>query len=372
MINKMEIASMVFEGVSRSISVAPKYCSKIKHKSAPCTICYTLCPVQAIHVGGPGETITVEWETCTGCGMCVSQCHSQVYKLRHGGYSKFIDKLTSHISPKGELVISCSENHVYNRNVAVVECAGIFNVVDILVLYLRGASKITIKYGICSECQSKHGSKVLEQEIKHLQLLSTIFSDLKDMEIIFESDSVRLIFPIQHEVYEIIEEEKPNPTVNRRGMFSFFKETLRESLLKSADMVTVETLEPRTQIDFTHEETARRKQFLECIMSLGNIMKEEVETGMLFNNIEIDESCVYCGMCARFCNTGALAINEDRTEITFNPSKCISCGMCEKSCFHAKLHYKETLSLRLFFKDNIIASRDKSRFTVADMKVFHE
>ena len=27
---------------------------------------------------------------------------------------------------------------------------------------------------------------------------------------------------------------------------------------------------------------------------------------------------------------------------------------------------------RLFFKDNIIASRDKSRFTVADMKVFHE
>ena len=74
---------------------------------------------------------------------------------------------------------------------AVVECAGIFNVVDILVLYLRGASKMTIKYGICSECQSKHGSKVLEQEIKHLQLLSTIFSDLKDMEIIFESDSVQ-------------------------------------------------------------------------------------------------------------------------------------------------------------------------------------
>ena len=372
MINKIEIASMVFEGVSRSISVAPKYCSKIKHKSAPCTICYTLCPVQAIHVGGPGETITVEWDKCTGCGMCVSQCHSQVYKLRHGGYSKFIDKLTSHINPKGDLVISCSENHVYNRNVAVVECAGIFNVVDILVLYLRGASKITIKYGICSECQSKHGYKILEQEIKNLELLSTIFKDLQGIEIVFETDSVRIIFPIQHEIFKIVEEEKPNPTVNRRGMFSFFKDTLKESLLKSADMVTVETLEPRTQIDFSHEETARRKQFLECIMSLGNIMKEEVETGMLFNNIEIDESCVYCGMCARFCNTGALAINEDRTEITFNPSKCISCGMCEKSCFHAKLHYKETLSLRLFFKDNIIASRDKSRFTVADMKVFHE
>ena len=101
------------------------------------------------------------------------------------------------------------------------------------------------------------------------------------------------------------------------------------------------------------------------------IMKEEVETGMLFNNIEIDESCVYCGMCARFCNTGALAINNERTEITFNPSKCISCGLCEKSCYHFKLRYKEKLPLRLFFKDNIIAARDKSRITIADMKVFN-
>ena len=74
MINKLEIASMVFEGVSRSISVAPKYCSKIKHKSAPCTLCYTLCPVEDIHIGGPGETITVEWDKCTGCGLCVERC----------------------------------------------------------------------------------------------------------------------------------------------------------------------------------------------------------------------------------------------------------------------------------------------------------
>lgn len=370
MINKLEIASMVFEGVSRSISVAPKYCSKIKHKSAPCTLCYTLCPVEAIHIGGPGETITVEWDKCTGCGICVSQCHSQVYKLRHGGYRKFIDSLTKHISPKGDIAITCSDNPSYNSRSAMVGCVGIFNVTDILTLYLRGASKINIKYGLCSECVSKHGNKILEQEIKNLETLSTIFADLKGIEIIYEPDSVHIVFPKSYPVYEIVEEEKPNPTVNRRGMFSFFKETIRESLLKSADMVTVETHEPRTQIEFTHEETARRKQFLECIMSLGNILKEEVDTGMMFNNIEIDESCVYCGMCARFCNTGALAINGERTEITFNPSKCISCGMCEKSCYHFKLHYKEKLPLRIFLKDNVIASRDKSRLTIADMKVF--
>ena len=82
---------------------------------------------------------------------------------------------------------------------------------------------------------------------------------------------------IANKAFQLMTEEKPNPTVNRRGMFSFFKNTLQESILKSADMFTVEKLEDRTKVEFTHEETARRKQFLECIMSLGNILKEEVD-----------------------------------------------------------------------------------------------
>ncbi len=363
---------MVFEGVSRSISIAPKYCSKIKHKSSPCTICYTLCPVEAITIGGPGETITVDWDKCTGCGICVSQCPAQVFKLRHGGYRKFIDNLSRSISSRGDLVITCSDNPAYNRQTAVVDCAGIFNVVDFLVLYLHGASRITIKYGLCMECQSKNGKNILEQEIKILEQLKNIFEDLNDLETIYESDCIRIIFPKQLPILQPKEEEKQNPAVNRRGMFAFFKNTLQESLLKSADMITVESLEERTKIDFSHEITARRKIFLDSIMSFGKITCLEVETNTLFNNILIDESCVYCGMCARFCNTGALSINEERNEITFNPSKCISCKLCERACYHNKLHYKETLDLKTFFSDNILVSRNSDVLTISDMKPFNE
>lgn len=361
---------MVFEGVSRSISISPKYCSKIKHKSSPCTICYSLCPVEAIKIGGPGETINVDWDKCTGCGICVSMCPAQVFKLRHGGYREFIDNLSRSITYRGELVITCGDVVSYNRQTAVVQCAGIFNVVDLLVLYLRGASRITIKYGLCMECPSKNGKQVLEQEIKYLEQLKYIFEDLNDLETIYESDSIRIIFPKQLPIIQPKEEEKPNPTVNRRGMFNFFKHSLRESILKSADMVTVEKLEERTRIDFTHEETARRKTFLDSIMMLGNITCLEVDTNALFNNIIIDESCVYCGMCARFCNTGALQINDERTEITFNPSKCISCKLCERACYHNKLHYKDKLNLKTFFSDNVLVARNSEKITIADMKEF--
>ena len=75
-------------------------------------------------------------------------------------------------------------------------------------------------------------------------------------------------------------------------------------------------------------------------------------------------------MCARFCNTGALDINEERIEITFNPSKCISCRLCEKACYHNKLHYKGILNLKTFFQDNVLVSRNTERVTISDMKIF--
>lgn len=357
MFNKLNIANMVFEGVSRSISVAPKYCTKIKHKNSPCDICYTVCPAEAISVGAPGETVTVDWDKCCGCGICVSQCPAQCYKLRHGGYKTFMENCCKSISPRGELVLACAEYGGFSGRAAAIECAGILNMTDFLALYLRGARKITVKFGLCSECGSKYGGSVLEREVKLLEQIGRVFQDLNDMEIVYESDCIRIAFSKQYPVFVPESDEKPNPALNRRGIFSYFKNTLKEAALKSADMITVEDMQDRTKIDFSHELTARRKLFLDSIMQLGNLTETEVDTGRNFNDIAIDESCVYCGMCARFCNTGALEINDERSEITFNPSKCISCGLCERACYHNKLHYKPTLDLRRFFSDNVLVSR---------------
>ena len=92
-------------------------------------------------------------------------------------------------------------------------------------------------------------------------------------------------------------------------------------------------------------------------MQLGNILSLEVATGRLFNSIKIDDDCIFCGMCVKFCNTGALAINDEKSEITFNPSKCVNCKLCEKSCLHNKLHYENTLNIKDFFSDILLAKR---------------
>lgn len=358
MFNNINLANMVFDGISRSISITPKACSKIKHKASPCTICYTACPVEAINIGGPGQTIEVDWDKCTGCGICVSQCPSQVFKLRHGGYKKYIENMCKSIDARGSLKLVCGEYSGFNAKSAVLDCIGMLTSIDILVLYLKGASNIEIRYGNCSDCESKHGKAVLDIEMKNLEQLSQIFEDLNDLEIVYESDGVKLKFSKQYEIERPKEEEKQNPEVNRRGMFSFLGKQLKDAALKSADMLTAQQVDNRTSIEFTHEITAKRQIFLDTIMELGKITKREVNTGMLFNNILIDESCIYCGMCARFCGTGALTINDGRTEMYFNASKCISCGLCEKACYHDKLHYLPTLDLKYFFQDRVLVTRN--------------
>lgn len=57
------------------------------------------------------------------------------------------------------------------------------------------------------ECPSKNGRQILEQEIKLLEQLKTIFEDLNDLEIIYESDNIRIIFPKQLPIIQPKEEE---------------------------------------------------------------------------------------------------------------------------------------------------------------------
>ena len=42
--------------------------------------------------------------------------------------------------------------------------------------------------------------------------------------------------------------------------------------------------------------------------------------------------CKSCGICAAFCPTGALGVNEMGQPIVKDPEKCTGCGLCEIRC----------------------------------------
>ena len=48
--------------------------------------------------------------------------------------------------------------------------------------------------------------------------------------------------------------------------------------------------------------------------------------------IRDDERCTDCGACIVVCPTGALAIDTDSREVSFNADECVACGLCVPVC----------------------------------------
>ncbi len=50
--------------------------------------------------------------------------------------------------------------------------------------------------------------------------------------------------------------------------------------------------------------------------------------------------CIYCGLCAKHCPAGALAVTRKPNGWTVGPYRCVLCGYCVETC------PKHCLSLR--------------------------
>ncbi len=360
MINRLGIANKIFENMSRSLEVNSLRCTRVRHKSSDCTLCHMYCATDAIKMSErPGMTIKIDRDKCTDCGICVNVCPTDSYRFLVNTHKDIMLNLIKNIRKNGSIHIYCSQRVEADDSV-FVNCHGILEMTDILTLYLSGASKITFRYDDCEECVIKNGYKILSQSIENLKLLTTMFSYLVGTEITKSPSEIVIQFSKQFDIVEIKEEVKVEELVDRRGMFSFYKNRGVDSAKSVAGYLIPREEPDRVLVSFETYQPNSRARFLDTIMKLGDLLVDTVQTGRYFNMIEIDSDCVYCGVCAKFCPTGALSIDEDRTELRFNPSKCVSCYLCQPACYHNKLRYEAELNLELFFDNIILISKDNS------------
>ncbi|MBG0857952.1 MAG: 4Fe-4S binding protein [Bacteroidales bacterium] len=66
---------------------------------------------------------------------------------------------------------------------------------------------------------------------------------------------------------------------------------------------------------------------------MAYIRQQKVECEPIEKKISYREDlCIHCGACSAVCFAGALTMDHNTAELSFDPGKCVICELCLKSC----------------------------------------
>ena len=140
--------------------------------------------------------------------------------------------------------------------------------------------------------------------------------------------------------------DSANPPSDRRAFFKLLTRSLVEagtSTAKSNDTAQVKPVDQRLPLHVP----AERAGLLNAIGKLGQPQPVPLD----LPRVQVKESdCTACGLCAKFCPTGALRFqnNESRFALDFIAAACVDCGICEKACTTQAVSLTHDLPLQEF------------------------
>lgn len=88
-------------------------------------------------------------------------------------------------------------------------------------------------------------------------------------------------------------------------------------------------------------------------MTLGSLFKrpetlrypfevKEPPQGLKGHIVNDVSRCIVCGICARVCPAGALAVDKKARTWAIDPFRCVQCSSCVRACPKACLHMLPT------------------------------
>jgi len=276
----------------------PQQCLINRHTGYDCAACADSCPTGAISLK---HGINIATDKCTGCGVCVNTCPTEVFHLADVSYEQWLNDALKKTKDQSKLRIVC-ERATSTATDLVVPCIGWLNECLLVALgILHPAGYLEIDTSPCRTCRQNKNVKIVKKNIQCArQILKGVRKPFK----------IRLC------------DKSNTPTIPRvRRQFKGFARKLKGKLqiLRQDDRQSV----------------VEKRDILARALSETKIVSRVSLSWHNYGNIKLlSEYCNGCGFCARICPTHALNLITAKKEVSlqFDVYRCINCGLCTELC----------------------------------------
>jgi len=336
MFGKVRKIYNVLDGFSKLVNIDSHKCVRfISNHKVVCDICTKQCPSQAISIDKKG--ITINWESCLECGICAKECKAGVFSLKYYLDSKIYNEIATFSKSNGFLVVSCEKVTSKNRSGVTIPCGGWVDDSTFIWAASQGAKNIYIKLSDCENCTIKCGNKTLSAEIEKFISIQRELNVECNIKLIDESSKIKADLKQT--------DNKDDVNLSRRELFSYFKNKSKRSIGQMYSYMSDENQKIYNRSFVLHKDKKlpfRKNIFISALIFLSSekAATENFKTKYL-GGVQIDlNECNLCGICYRFCPTGALKeISKENGEgylqkagIEINNIYCINCDICISWC----------------------------------------
>lgn len=342
--------------MGESLIVDENRCVRMRHKLSSCSLCEDACPVDAISIGAVGTGVVVDWQTCTECGICSSICPTGVFDLKGFNEKTLLNMAVEKAGPGGKLEIFCQEAKEEKKdNALAVHCLGVLQSSHLIYLVSRGIQQIHFKHADCDGCKLKGGDQSLKKHFQETGNLAESF----EKEISLSSGEESASFLMESNIKKKqISASKAGENIDRRGLFRFWKDKSKQTAVKTvAGVIASEESTAKKRIQYSALLPLKRKVLLKALRNMEEPVNRFLpfeDSAQLADILIDDGKCSHCGICYRFCPTGALEYFQapgkpDGTVyegIGFLSDHCVRCDLCLISCLEGAISYTDSIDLK--------------------------
>jgi len=178
----------------------------------------------------------------------------------------------------------------------------------------------------CAACPLKTAHASITRAVNDANRWRAVFNQPRQIHLL-TMDGNRLAQPHTARAFD-----SANPPSDRRAFFGFLKKALAETGAAAVSEQASTDNQPVPVSQRLPQRFPRERQNLLTVLSkLGQ--PQDVPVGLA--NISIDlAKCTACGLCAKFCPTGAIRFHADagRFDLDFIPAACLDCHICVIAC----------------------------------------